>query len=172
MRHYEIDFIVHPDQSEQVPAMIERYKASVSARGGNIHRVEDWGRRQMAYSIQKLPKAHYICMNIECDAETLVELEKLQTRRADFGTALDRVLEFMKNPHQIWVSGDFSQKQRVQRMVFARPIVIDPETGVGTAGLSLPFRICAESDGQRFKMVELRGIEPLASSLRTKRSTN
>jgi len=75
MRHYEIVFIVHPDQSEQVPAMIERYKASVTSRGGNVHRVEDWGRRQMAYSIQKLPKAHYICMNIECDNETLVELE-------------------------------------------------------------------------------------------------
>ena len=75
MRHYEIVFIVHPDQSEQVPAMIERYKASVTTRGGNVHRVEDWGRRQMAYPIQKLPKAHYICMNIECDNETLVELE-------------------------------------------------------------------------------------------------
>jgi len=75
MRHYEIVFIVHPDQSEQVPAMIERYKASVTTRGGSVHRVEDWGRRQMAYSIQKLPKAHYICMNIECDNETLVELE-------------------------------------------------------------------------------------------------
>jgi small subunit ribosomal protein S6 len=75
MRHYEIVFIVHPDQSEQVPAMVERYKASVTARGGNIHRVEDWGRRQLAYPIQKLPKAHYICLNIECDIETLVELE-------------------------------------------------------------------------------------------------
>ena len=75
MRHYEIVFIVHPDQSEQVPAMIERYKASVTTRGGSVHRVEDWGRRQMAYSIQKLPKAHYICLNIECDNETLVELE-------------------------------------------------------------------------------------------------
>jgi small subunit ribosomal protein S6 len=75
MRHYEIVFIVHPDQSEQVPAMIERYKTTVTSRGGNIHRVEDWGRRQMAYQIQKLPKAHYICMNIECDNETLVELE-------------------------------------------------------------------------------------------------
>jgi small subunit ribosomal protein S6 len=75
MRHYEITFIVHPDQSEQVPAMIERYKASVVARSGVIHRVEDWGRRQMAYSIQKLAKAHYICMNIECDGDTLAELE-------------------------------------------------------------------------------------------------
>jgi small subunit ribosomal protein S6 len=75
MRHYEIVFIVHPDQSDQVPAMIERYQTLVTARGGNIHRVEDWGRRQLAYQIQKLPKAHYICMNIECDNETLVELE-------------------------------------------------------------------------------------------------
>jgi small subunit ribosomal protein S6 len=75
MRHYEIVFIVHPDQSEQVPAMIERYKASVTTRGGVVHRIEDWGRRQMAYSIQKLAKAHYICMNVECDNETLVEIE-------------------------------------------------------------------------------------------------
>ncbi|WP_338849745.1 30S ribosomal protein S6 [Massilia sp. W12] len=75
MRHYEIVFIVHPDQSEQVPAMIERYKSTVTSRSGVIHRVEDWGRRQLAYPIQKLPKAHYICMNIECDHDTLVELE-------------------------------------------------------------------------------------------------
>ena len=75
MRHYEIVFIVHPDQSEQVPAMIERYKALVLAKGGQVHRVEDWGRRQLAYMIQKLAKAHYVCLNIECDSETLNELE-------------------------------------------------------------------------------------------------
>ncbi len=75
MRHYEIVFIVHPDQSEQVPAMVERYKTLVSTRNGNIHRLEDWGRRQMAYPIQKVHKAHYVLMNIECDGETLVELE-------------------------------------------------------------------------------------------------
>ena len=75
MRHYEIVFIVHPDQSEQVPAMIERYKTLVTARNGAIHRLEDWGRRQMAYPIQKMHKAHYVCMNIECDGETLAELE-------------------------------------------------------------------------------------------------
>ncbi len=75
MRHYEIVFIVHPDQSEQVPAMIERYKNTVTTRGGKIHRVEDWGRRQLAYMIQKLAKAHYVCMNIECDSETLTEIE-------------------------------------------------------------------------------------------------
>ena len=75
MRHYEIVFIVHPDQSEQVPAMIERYKGIVINRGGKVHRVEDWGRRQMAYLINKLAKAHYVCMNIECDQATLLELE-------------------------------------------------------------------------------------------------
>ncbi len=75
MRHYEVVFIVHPDQSEQVPAMIERYKALVTARSGAIHRLEDWGRRQMAYPIQKVHKAHYVLMNIECDGETLAELE-------------------------------------------------------------------------------------------------
>lgn len=75
MRHYEIVFIVHPDQSEQVPAMIERYKALVTARSGLIHRLEDWGRRQLAYPIQKVHKAHYVLMNIECDGEALAELE-------------------------------------------------------------------------------------------------
>ncbi len=75
MRHYEVVFIVHPDQSEQVPAMIERYKTLVTGRNGSIHRLEDWGRRQMAYPIQKVHKAHYVLMNIECDGETLTELE-------------------------------------------------------------------------------------------------
>jgi len=75
MRHYEIVFIVHPDQSEQVPAMIERYKGIVTAHNGQIHRLEDWGRRQLAYPIQKVHKAHYVLMNIEVDGETLAELE-------------------------------------------------------------------------------------------------
>jgi small subunit ribosomal protein S6 len=75
MRHYEIVFIVHPDQSEQVPGMIDRYKALVTARNGQIHRLEDWGRRQLAYPIQKMHKAHYVLMNIECDDVSLAELE-------------------------------------------------------------------------------------------------
>jgi small subunit ribosomal protein S6 len=75
MRHYEIVFIVHPDQSEQVPGMIERYRTTVGTRNGKIHRLEDWGRRQLAFPIQKVHKAHYVLMNIECDQETLVELE-------------------------------------------------------------------------------------------------
>ena len=75
MRHYEIVFLVHPDQSEQVPAMIERYRSTVESRGGTIHRLEDWGRRQLAYPINKVHKAHYVLMNIQCDREALTELE-------------------------------------------------------------------------------------------------
>jgi small subunit ribosomal protein S6 len=75
MRHYEIVFIVHPDQSEQVPAMIERYKSMVEAQQGKVHRVEDWGRRQLAYPIEKLNKAHYVLMNIETTPTVLAELE-------------------------------------------------------------------------------------------------
>ena len=75
MRHYEIVFIVHPDQSEQVPAMIERYRSTITGRKGAIHRLEDWGRRQMTFPIAKMHKAHYVLMNIECDQETLGELE-------------------------------------------------------------------------------------------------
>jgi small subunit ribosomal protein S6 len=75
MRHYEIVLLIHPDQSEQVPAMLERYKTLVTAGGGTVHRVEDWGRRQLAYMIQKLAKAHYLCLNIECSSAVLGELE-------------------------------------------------------------------------------------------------
>ena len=74
MRHYEIVFLVHPDQSEQVPAMIERYSAMATVGGGQIHRLEDWGRRQLAHSIAKLHKAHYVLMNIECDQSALDEI--------------------------------------------------------------------------------------------------
>lgn len=75
MRHYEIVFLVHPDQSSQVPAMIDRYKSIIEATSGKIHRLEDWGRRQLAYPIKKLHKAHYVLMNVECDQIALNELE-------------------------------------------------------------------------------------------------
>lgn len=74
MKHYEVVFLVHPDQSEQVPAMIERYTNMVTQRKGSVHRLEDWGRRQLAYPINKILKAHYVLMNIECDKETIDEL--------------------------------------------------------------------------------------------------
>ena len=76
MRHYEICIVVHPDQSEQVPAMIERYKTLVAEQGGKIHRIEDWGRRPLAYPIEKLVKAHYVLLNIECGHETILEIER------------------------------------------------------------------------------------------------
>jgi len=75
MRHYEIVFLVHPDQSEQVPAMIDRYKATVESSGGKVHRLEDWGRRQLAYPINKIHKAHYVMMNVECGEEVRDEIE-------------------------------------------------------------------------------------------------
>ena len=75
MRHYEIILLIHPDQSEQVPAMLERYKGMITAGGGQVHRVEDWGRRQLAYLINKLAKAHYLCINIEADQAVMQELE-------------------------------------------------------------------------------------------------
>ncbi len=75
MRHYEIVFMVHPDQSAQVPAMLERYRGLIESASGSIHRLEDWGRRQLAYPINKIHKAHYVLMNIECDQATLEELE-------------------------------------------------------------------------------------------------
>jgi small subunit ribosomal protein S6 len=74
MRHYEIVLLVHPDQSEQVPAMVDRYKGMISAGGGVVHRFEDWGRRQLTFPIAKVHKAHYILLNIECDQKTLAEL--------------------------------------------------------------------------------------------------
>ena len=77
MRHYEIVFLVHPDQSEQVPGMVERYRTLVENSGGTVHRQEDWGRRQLAYTINKIHKAHYIMMNIECNAEVREELESI-----------------------------------------------------------------------------------------------
>jgi len=75
MRHYEVVFMVHPDQSEQVPAMVERYRSLIEGQNGTIHRLEDWGRRQLAYPINKVHKAHYVLMNIECGSDTLKELE-------------------------------------------------------------------------------------------------
>nr|WP_163500772.1 30S ribosomal protein S6 [Halomonas socia] len=77
MRHYEIVFMVHPDQSEQVPAMVERYTTLVTESGGTVHRLEDWGRRHLAYPINKIHKAHYVMMNVECRGETLEEIENI-----------------------------------------------------------------------------------------------
>ncbi|MCU7938073.1 MAG: 30S ribosomal protein S6 [gamma proteobacterium symbiont of Bathyaustriella thionipta] len=96
MRHYEIVFLVHPDQSEQVPAMIERYRATVETNNGTVHRLEDWGRRQLAYPINKIHKAHYVLMNVECDPASIDEL----THAFRFNDAVLRNLIIsMKGPY-------------------------------------------------------------------------
>lgn len=92
MKHYEIVFLVHPDQSDQVPAMIERYQSVIEGKNGHLHRLEDWGRRQLAYSINKVHKAHYVLMNVECDAEVLDEL----TTAFRFNDAVIRHLVLVK----------------------------------------------------------------------------
>lgn len=111
MRHYEIVFLVHPDQSAQVPAMIERYKSTVEDASGKIHRLEDWGRRHLAYPIKKIHKAHYVLMNIECDQATLEELES----GFRFNDAILRSMtllqkEAITEPSAIAVSGNDGQK--------------------------------------------------------------
>ena len=93
MRHYEVIFLVHPDQSEQVPAMIDRYRTLLESNGGTIHRLEDWGRRQLAFMIEKVYKAHYVLMNIECDSNTLTELNSM----FKFSDAVIRNLVIRKN---------------------------------------------------------------------------
>ena len=93
MRHYEIVFLVHPDQSEQVPAMIERYRSMIESQEGVVHRLEDWGRRQLAYLINKVHKAHYVLMNVECKLETLRELESA----FKFNDAVLRYLTIRRN---------------------------------------------------------------------------
>jgi len=96
MRHYEIVFLVHPDQSEQVPAMIERYRTIVETNNGAVHRLEDWGRRQLAYPINKIHKAHYVLMNVECDSANIDEL----SHAFRFNDALIRNLIIsMKKPY-------------------------------------------------------------------------
>ncbi len=111
MRHYEIVFLVHPDQSAQVPAMIERYKATIEEASGKIHRLEDWGRRHLAYPIKKIHKAHYVLMNIECDQATLDELES----GFRFNDAILRSLTLLRKdavtePSVIAASGNDGQK--------------------------------------------------------------
>ncbi|MFT3756314.1 MAG: 30S ribosomal protein S6 [Pseudoxanthomonas sp.] len=126
MRHYEIVFLVHPDQSEQVPAMIERYKALVENGNGKIHRLEDWGRRQLAYPIQNLVKAHYVMFNIEADQSVLAEL----TEGFRFNDAVLRHLVVKRDgadtePSFILKSKDEKDKGERRRR--------DDEEGVGTA---------------------------------------
>ena len=108
MRHYEIVLLIHPDQSEQVPAMLERYKGMIVAGGGVIHRVEDWGRRQLAYQINKLSKAHYLCVNIESGKEVVAELE----HAFKFNDAVLRHMTIAKKKAETGASSMMKQVER------------------------------------------------------------
>ncbi len=111
MRHYEIVFMVHPDQSEQVPAMIERYRSIIEAAQGKVHRLEDWGRRQLAYPINKIHKAHYVLMNVECALETLRELES----SFKFSDAVLRSLVISRKTAVVEPSPMLKEKQQEER---------------------------------------------------------
>ncbi|MBT4963955.1 MAG: 30S ribosomal protein S6 [Francisellaceae bacterium] len=111
MKHYEIVFIVHPDQSEQVPSMITRYRALIENSNGKVHRLEDWGRRQLAYQIQKLHKAHYVLMNVECAKETLEELTSI----FKFNDAVLRHLVLQKKKAEIERSPLFKEEKEERR---------------------------------------------------------
>ncbi|MEY4475883.1 MAG: ribosomal subunit protein [Pseudomonadota bacterium] len=126
MRHYEICFIVHPDQSEQVPGMVERYRAIVTAKGGTIHRLEDWGRRQLAYPINKLHKAHYVLMNVEAPQEVIDELET----NFRFNDAVIRSM-VMRVKHAVAEASPMvkAKDERRERHDFASEANDDSETG-------------------------------------------
>ena len=128
MRHYEICFIVHPDQSEQVPAMIERYKGVITQRNGTVHRLEDWGRRQLTYPIAKVHKAHYVLMNIECDQETVNELE----HSFKFSDAVLRHL-IIKMPKAVTAPSPMMREEKsksmMERGAEGRPAEALPEPG-------------------------------------------
>ena len=141
MRHYEIVFLVHPDQSAQVPAMIERYKSTVEEAAGKIHRLEDWGRRHLAYPIKKIHKAHYVLMNIEVNQATLEELES----GFRFNDAILRSLtlvqkEAITTPSAIALSGNDGQKtsSRVKEEVEEEPEVVVVD------GVEIPVEVLPE----------------------------
>lgn len=108
MRHYEVVFLVHPDQSEQVPAMVERLKTRIQETGGQVHRLEDWGRRQMAYQIEKVGKAHYILMNVECEADVMDEI----TNGFRFNDAVLRNMVIKLNEAELEPSAILKSKER------------------------------------------------------------
>lgn len=138
MRHYEIVFLVHPDQSEQVPSMLERYKSTVQASKGQIHRLEDWGRRQLAYPIHKVHKAHYVLMNVECDKNTLGELEN----SFRFNDAVLRHL-IIRRDQAITEQSPLSKSRESSRQESAAPM-----ERVSTTGRSEATESTAPSQGE------------------------
>jgi small subunit ribosomal protein S6 len=132
MRHYEIVFMVHPDQSEQVPGMIDRYKGIIEKEGGKIHRLEDWGRRQLAYQIDKLHKAHYVLMNVESEQKTIDEIENLfRYNDAVIRSLVIRVKEAITEPSPIMMAKNRddrrNQEERIEEIESLDEAVEDME---------------------------------------------
>jgi small subunit ribosomal protein S6 len=132
VRHYEIVFLVHPDQSEQVPAMVERYRAIIAADSGKVHRFEDWGRRQLTHTIGKVHKAHYVLMNVECSKPVLDEL----TDAFRFSDAILRHLvigrdEAITDPSFLAKSGEEDARDSSQRPAGDAPVARDTESADG-----------------------------------------
>ncbi len=123
MRHYEIVFLVHPDQSEQVSGMVERYRTMIEGHNGKIHRLEDWGRRQLAYPIQKIHKAHYILMNVECEQAALDELESAFR----FNDAVIRHMA-MRCKHAVTEPSPLVKSEKEERSEAPAPVAADTET--------------------------------------------
>lgn len=150
MRHYEIVFLVHPDQSEQVPGMIDRYKKTIEDGGGNIHRLEDWGRRQLAYPISKIHKAHYILMNIECDHDVLDELGNAFR----FNDAVLRNLVITKK-EAVSVESPIMKVERESRSRSDREVYSDRKAAAASAA--------ASSSAAPEKKAETAATEPAAT---------
>lgn len=147
MRHYEIVFIVHPDQSEQVPAMIERYSNTITSKAGKIHRTEDWGRRQLAYMIQKLHKAHYVLMNIECDQTTLDELiYSFKFNDAVLRHLIIRTNSPVTEPSPLLVQEDTSSRSATNSEGTTAPQVTTPQVSEDKAAVSNEKTIAATTE--------------------------
>ena len=172
MRHYEICFLVHPDQSEQVPAMLDRYRNLIEGKGGSIHRLEDWGRRQLAYPVAKLHKAHYVLMNIECDNDTLDELEgvfrfndavlrHLTIRRQDALTEQSEMLKAKEEKDRS--SRDHSDRRRASNEVSSEKAA-EPVKTKADVEVAEETEVAAETEVAKTEAVEAVAEEPEAAA--------
>ena len=153
MKHYEIVFIVHPDQSEQVPAMLERYTGVVENSKGIVHRLEDWGRRQLAYPIDKVHKAHYILMNIECESGVLIELETL----FKFNDAVLRNLSIIRR-------GPVSKASPMMKEEKTRQLIGDVATTATETPIEVPKETEHKNDGETEAQKVTEQSMPIAES--------
>ncbi len=161
MRHYEIIFLVHPDQSEQVPAMVERYRSMIEADGGNIHRLEDWGRRQLAYPINKIHKAHYIMMNIECNQPVLDEL----TSAFRFNDAVIRNMVVKRNEAVTDVSFMMKEKSESDRRSTPTDSSASARSASPAAAAPAPAPIEPAAEAAPVEpVVEVAAVEPVAAA--------